>query len=114
MSEQYETMDRMIKSMREDLDIIHTEREGNNLLKSQKLKPIETAPKNGTRVLLVGGRVCSDVAGGSERIDYVSAYWTDTDYTKDDDIWTVTEASYYATRYIEPTHWTELPDTEEI
>jgi len=66
-------------------------------------QPIETAPKDGTRVLLAGGKMFCE-ALDCYVMSPLSAQW-------DVDIWLVagTEGGYVCADVQEPTHWMPLP-----
>jgi hypothetical protein len=74
-------------------------------------QPIETAPKDGTWVLLAGGDCYNDGGDPTERI--VTAQCTNelNGRTMDDTRWQFAwyDGGYYG-EYLDPTHWMPLPE----
>ena len=75
-------------------------------------QPIETAPRDGTYVLLAGGNCKGDEDDNDGR--QVVAQWTnylnchtDTNYGKWQFAWY--DGGYFG-EYVKPTHWMPLPD----
>jgi hypothetical protein len=74
--------------------------------------PIETAPRDGTWVLLAGGR-CQDESGGQDERRVVSAQWTNhlngrtgAEYERWQFAW---HDGGYDGDYENPTHWQPMP-----
>lgn len=72
-----------------------------------KWRLIETAPKDGTWILLAGGNTQDN--GDTKRS--VVACWggRSWDYSYEEDSWNVWRCSY-----ADPTHWMPLPDAPEV
>ena len=69
-------------------------------------QPIETAPRDGTAVLLYGGLWDGDASGiyddGNDRVPLVCGYRGD--------VWAMCDTDFYQVRILEPTHWMPLPE----
>lgn len=70
-----------------------------------KWRPIETAPKDGTLILLSGGELKRAYIGKRGRTETINGYdefWWAEDYN-----------STYGCRKVHPTHWMPLPEPPE-
>ena len=69
-----------------------------------KLKPIETAPRDGTSILVFGGTVNSELGDweGTKNTGCVVMY--------NQGKWDVFYTEYYSLDIEGPTHWCELPE----
>jgi hypothetical protein len=72
-------------------------------------QPIETAPKDGTAILVYGADPCVYADDYGCRAPYFVAYWDNSD--TDEPIWRYAsyDGGYYGACY-KPTHWMPLPD----
>jgi hypothetical protein len=71
-------------------------------------QPIETAPKDGTRILLGGGWY-DDEAGGPVRVSMV-ARWAQLNRGTHGWLIAEREGGYNNVTYDDPTHWMPVPD----
>ena len=85
-----------------------------------KLKPIETAPKDGTKILLLGGMVHGEIYKPRKNIGIVAS-WEDMDYAggktwmdyPEGKTWIGFNGLFYEIVIKRPTHWCELPKAED-
>lgn len=70
-----------------------------------KLKPIETAPKDGTIVIIFGGNAYGEVGLDMYNAGCVAEYTYGT--------WHAVYVDQYSVRIDNPTHWCELPEVPE-
>ena len=77
-------------------------------------QPIETAPRDGTWVLLAGGE-CDLVEESRNKGRVVTGRWTTEFYHKPDGNWQFAyyDAGFYG-EYKDPTHWQPLPSPPPI
>lgn len=72
-------------------------------------QPIETAPKDGTRVLVYGTYQWEDYLD-RQQTGAVTAYYIAADFWDDEDIgWVLISTNPYRDR-AQPTHWMPLPE----
>ncbi len=73
-----------------------------------KWQQIETAPRDGTAIMVIGGEFES---AGSRNIPMiVDTVWTNYE---DKEIWTAVHYYYYECSVINPTHWMPIPNLPE-
>jgi hypothetical protein len=79
-----------------------------------KWQTIETAPKDGTAVLLWGGQCENDLGGRWDNKGIVYAVFQHGDPEYDDpDLWVELGGCYYSSWINNPTHWHPLPAPPE-
>lgn len=69
-----------------------------------KLKPIETAPEDGTIILIMGGMCIPEINQNYPNIHGVVAYNIDVEE------WAAHNSGGYSLTIMDPTHWCELPE----
>ena len=84
-------------------------------------QPIETAPKDGTEILVYGGEICSELGNSSPNLSVVKVSWeAGSNYSEDEDgeytpkgSWEVVDICYYSITVTNPTDWMPLPNPPE-
>lgn len=76
--------------------------------------PIETAPKDGTHILITGGEISCDLYSDEPLTEWVKAHYSNNEnyHTETDTYeggWVVSNTCYYSVRVDGPTHWMPLP-----
>ena len=80
-------------------------------IKSMKWRPIETAPNDGTLILLSGGK---DSWGSKLRRAYIGKRGRTKTINGYDEFWLIEDYdSRYGCRTVHPTHWMPLPEPPE-
>jgi hypothetical protein len=77
------------------------------LEKASQWQPIETAPKDGTEVLIFGGMFSPTISNKSPCRSATKARFYDSE-------WNVVDIDGYGIEVILPTHWTPLPKPPAI
>lgn len=75
-----------------------------------KWQPIETAPRDGTPVLL-WGVVAGEISGQTDKMEFAGeGEWVeDSQYNADEDWWLLSGGDYYSS-WCKPTHWMPSPE----
>lgn len=71
-------------------------------------QPIETAPKDGTSVLIFGTKWRFDWAGDRDESFAAVCSWCEP--MDDESGWSIDHSTYYTTDCLVPTHWMPLPE----
>ena len=74
---------------------------------NEEWQPIETAPKDGTRILVYGKYIWYDYEENSE-VGIICAEWAWEDCYKTEGNWLSITVNHYVD-YVYPTHWMPLP-----
>ena len=101
----------LIKRIKENPTIIKPRlgKKGEEMENESKWQPIETAPKDGTRILLYGSYQWEDYEDRKES-GIIVGYFRLCDWNDDDNgSWVAVNANPY-TDYVQPTHWMPLPN----
>ena len=78
-------------------------------------RPIETAPKDGTAILLFGGEMCDDTGPEHIHPSQAVARWVSYQVYEGGGAWFVAtaDAGAIGITFHKPTHWMKLPDPPE-
>jgi hypothetical protein len=91
-------------------------------MKRGQWQPIETAPRDGSSILVIGGTQASEIGAPYKVMQPIKAYWeADTYFQKQENggyapqgAWHVVDTSYYSITLSGITHWMPLPDAPEV